>query len=423
MKKVVTDIVNKKYIEKAKVNKIDHEVSKQILYDKNYIISNWLGMGGAITEASGYNYSILEDDIKKELLKSYYSKDGLNYDMGRISIASNDFSLRSYEYLQSKNLDDFSIEKDYDFIIPMLKDIYKQKKLELIASPWSPPAFMKTNKKLLYGGKLKGKYYPMYADYLVKFIDTYKDLGFNINYITMQNEPKAIQRWESCVYSLGNQKKFIYKYLLPRLNDTKLLLWDHNRENLPKLVDKLYQPNDMIGGVGIHWYTGGYYNNIALVHHKYPELPIINTEMCCGFSFYNEFDWVNDGENYAKDIINSMNSGVSGYLDWNILLDYNGGPSHKSNYVKSAIILNEERNNIIKTPIYYYLYHIAHFIKKGYEIIGTGTNANLLVVGAKNKKEIVMVVYNPTDKVVEYEIKDTKDSINPHSIITYTFND
>ena len=421
MQKIVTNIKENKYLEEEPLTKIDNVDNKIVI--NNDCITTWLGMGGAITEASAYNYSLLSNAKKIEIIDSYYSSNGLNYELGRISIGSNDFSLKSFEYLTNDNLNNFNIDQDKKYVIPLLHDIYKEKKLDLIASPWSPPSFMKTNHNLLHGGRLKRNYYELYSDYLIKYLDEYHKLGFNIKYLTIQNEPFARQRWESCIFPLRKQRLFINDYLINKLNDTQILLWDHNREHLNKVVNKLYINNKKIAGVGMHWYTGGYYEKIKEVHNKYQDYLIINTEMCCGYSKYNKLNWINDAELYLKDIISCMNNGVSAYLDWNILLDYNGGPSHKANYVKSAIILNEDKNDIIKTPIYYYLYHISHFIKRGYKIITCNSINNLYVVCACNKDDVILVVMNTRDDSKSYEVsyKDTlfSDVIKGHEIITY----
>ncbi len=421
MQKIVTNIKENKYLEEEPLIKIDNVDNKIVI--NNDCITTWLGMGGAITEASAYNYSLLSKAKKREIIDSYYSCNGLNYELGRVSIGSNDFSLKSFEYLTNDNLNNFNIDQDKKYIIPLLHDIYKEKKLDLIASPWSPPSFMKTNHNLLHGGRLKRNYYELYSDYLIKYLDEYHKLGFYIKYLTMQNEPFARQRWESCIYPLRKQKLFINDYLINKLNDTKILLWDHNREHLNKVVNKLYINNKKIAGVGMHWYTGGYYEKIKEVHDYYPDYLIINTEMCCGYSKYNKLSWINDAELYLKDIISCMNNGVNAYLDWNILLDYNGGPSHKANYVKSAIILNEDKNDIIKTPIYYYLYHISHFIKRGYKIITCNSINDLYVVCACNKDDVILVVMNTNDDSKSYEVsyKDIlfSDVIKDHEIVTY----
>ena len=428
MKKFTTDINNNTYFkeENIKINQVKKYIENNvIIINKDNVINNWHGFGGAITEATAYNYLQLDDNKKESYLNDVFSSNGLDYNIGRISIGSNDFCLDSYQYTIKKDLSDFSIDHDKKYIIPMLNDIYKIKNLVLIASPWSPPAFMKNNKILIFGGKLKKNYYSLYAKYLHMFINSYKNEGFNVNYITMQNEPMAIQKWESCTFSLDEQKDFIYNYLINELKDcdTNIMLWDHNREDLYNVVDKLYIKNEKVKAVGTHWYSGGFYNNINLLHTKYPDLYLYNSEMCCGYSRYDKLKWINDAELYLKDIISCMNNGLNAYLEWNILLNNNGGPSHKSNYVKSSIILNEEQNDYIKTPIYYYLLHICKFIKKDYQIIVSDKYSDeLYVVSAKKNDELVIVILNISDKALEYNLvfdnKYIKDKINAHSIIT-----
>ncbi len=423
MKKFITDINNKVYFNK-KIIKLDNKCNDNNVINvyKDKVINKWYGMGASLTEASAYNYSLLKDDIKIRLLNDIYSSEGLNYNIARLSIGSNDFSLDSYSYSYKKDLSDFSINRDKKYVIPLLNDINKIKKLLLISSPWSPPAFMKNNKMLIFGGKLKKKYYELYSSYLKKYLQSYKNEGFNIDFISIQNEPFASQKWESCKFSLSDQKKFINDYLIDKLDDTKIILWDHNREDILNVYDKLY--NDKIRAFGIHWYTGGYYNNIKDLHIKNPSLLIINTEMCCGYSRYEEKNWIDDANKYMVDIISCMNNGLNAYLEWNLLLDFNGGPCHVNNPVKSAIILNEEKNDYIKTPIYYYLKHISHFINEGFEIIENNNNIDdLFIACAKKDNKVVIVVLNISESEIKYSLKIEdkyiKDVINSNSIITY----
>ena len=419
MKKVVTDIYNNIIIkeENIKFNKVGKSSNTIHIY-KDKIISNFLGYGSAITESSAYNYSLLNNKLKKEFINCCYSVSGLDYDMGRISIGSNDFSLNSYSYSNKKDLSDFNIQRDHDYIIPMLKDIYKVKKISLIASPWSPPKMFKVLPIFTCGIKLKKKYYDDYVTYLEKFINEYKQLGFKIDYLSMQNEPLAHQKWESCTFSLDEQKDFIYNHL-NRLK-INVLLHDHNRDNIYDICKYLYKDNTNVKGICYHYYTGSNIDELKRVRNKYKDILMINSEMCCGYSKYNENSWINDAVYYTKDIIDNLNVGVNAYLDWNILLDFNGGPNHKKNYCKSAIILNEDKTNFIKTPIYYYLYHLSKI--KGNIVESVSSNNNLKVVSSYNKK-LCITIYNDSDKREEYNLiidgKCINDKINSKSIITY----
>lgn len=423
MKKYVTDINNHIYIEESiiKEKKLINNLNNIIEITDNEI-TTFLGFGSAITESSGFNYSKLSSDNKKKFLEDYYGTTGLNLSFGRISIGSNDFSLNSFSYAKRRNLVDFSCARDEEYVIPMLKDILKMKKVSLIASPWSPPRMYKRLPILRWGIKLSQMYFDSYSNYLVKFIDEYRKKGINISYLTMQNEPVARQRWESCVFSCLEQKKFLYNHLLPKLNDTKVLLWDHNKDNLFNIVNSIYEENDKIAGTCFHYYTGHCFNELKKLRDKYPKMLLINSEMCCGYSPYNEISWISCAEYYLRDIIGDMNCGVNAYLDWNILLDTLGGPGHSKNYVKSPSIRMD--SGYIKSPIYYYLYHVSHFIKdKSIVIKNNSYTDKLKIVSLKKNGKLIMVIMNDTNKVMNYNLTFNNnyinDSINGHSIITY----
>ena len=420
MKKILTDINNKVYLKEEIIVENNYKTKNIIEVFPKKEINRFYGFGSAITESSAYNYSKLSSDNKKNFIKDYFSKEGLNFNYGRISIGSNDFSLNSFLYSKKKDLSDFSIYRDKEYVIPFLKDILYAKNISLIASPWSPPRMYKRLPILRFGIKLSKKYYDLYSDYLIKFINEYKKLNININYITMQNEPYARQRFESCKFSINEQKEFIYNYLLDKLDNTKLLLWDHNKDNLYNIVNDLYEENKKIAGIGFHYYTGNNFDELKKIKENYPNLLLINTEMCCSYSPYNEKEWISSAEYYLKDIIGDMNVGVNAYLDWNILLDSKGGPTHSKNYVKSPSI--RENDYYIKSPIYYYLYHISHFIDNSITILSK-TNTILKVVSIKNKDKIIIVIMNNSNMNLEYNLlvnkKNYFDEIKSHSIITY----
>ena len=422
MKKYITDINNGIYIKEDKISKKIDNSSNIIEIKSNKIISSFLGFGSAITESSSYNYNTLNKINKNKFINDYYSKDGLNYNFGRISIGSNDFSLKSFSYAKKRNLSDFSISHDQELVIPFLNDILRKKKISLIASPWSPPKMYKNLPFLNWGLKLSKRYYENYSNYLIKFILEYKKLGINIDYLTIQNEPMARQRWESCKFSLKEQKRFIYDNLLPKLDETKILLWDHNKDNLFNNINELYQENSKIAGVGFHYYTGNNFSEIKKIREKYPNLLLINTEMCSGYSIYDEKKWIKDAEYYLNDIIGDMNMGINAYLDWNILLDINGGPTHSKNYGKSTSI--QDKGNYIKSPIYYYIYHISHFLGNDNYIIYNNSFTNKLkIVSLKCDKKIIIVVMNNSMDDYNYCIINNKekiyDGIKSHTIITY----
>ncbi len=393
----------------------------------------FIGFGGSITEAAGYAYSRLNEEKKEQIIKDIFSENGLNYSLIRLPIGSCDFSLKSYSYSSKKDLSDFSIEKDREYILPLLKKAHNENnELKIISSPWSPPAFMKNTHLLIIGGKLRDKYKQTYADYFTKYIKAYKEEGFDINYVTVQNEPNAIQKWESCLYSPEDEADFIVNYLYPTLKnnnlDTEILIWDHNKERvltrtLKEIsIDGLYEK---IAGIAYHYYSGDHFENLKIISEKFPEKLLIHTEGCVGYSEKTNDTNVGDGEIYAHDIIGDFNSGSMGYIDWNMILDYNGGPNHKNNNCSAPVMIKQEGNDYFKNPSFTYISHFSKFIKIGAKRLGTSRyTEDIEVTAFKNPdNSIVIVVLNRRNWNVEYNLcieeRYINETIKPHSICTF----
>ncbi|MBR3324688.1 MAG: hypothetical protein IKG14_01390 [Clostridia bacterium] len=415
IKKIVTDIRKKMFFKELCVDlAIDYiEENNIINIYPEIICQDWLGLGGALTGSTVYNFNKLNNEQRDALLHNYFNE--LNYSYLRIPVGSTDFSLKS--------------EDDYTFSfgenVKIIKQIIAKYSIEIIATPWSPPSKFKDNNSL-YGGKLLRNKYDDYANYLCNCIKDYNFSDVIINYLSVQNEPLANQVWESCYFEIQEYKEFIYKFLIPKLNYTKLILWDHNKENLYNVFNELYEKNSAIVGIGFHWYTGGFYNELKLLKENYPNMLLFETEMCCGFSKYNRIKWIIDAENYLNEIIKGINNGLNVFLDWNMLLNYKGGPNHKRNYCKSPIILNKKENDFIKTPIFYYLKHIG--IAGKAKVIYNSTydrNDELQVVGLKNDK-VYITILNKSNKIKDLNIKIKnqliRDKINKRSIITYVLD-
>ena len=342
------------------------------------------GMGGALTQSSNINYNMLSRFI-------------------RLPIGSCDFCERTYDYL---NHNQFDIGPDEIYIHPLLNDIMKYN-LTYMASPWSPPRRYKN----LFNTRLRKSKFEAYADYLVNYVKYYREYGINIKYLSIQNEPYAIQRWESCKMNTQEQKELI-KLLSVKLDDnTSIMLHDHNKKNLSTYVDNTYLINSRTSAVAFHWYDGPHFEELAKVHEKYPELKLIESEMCCGYSCYNEQKWRKDAELYANEIIGNLNNYMNIYMDWNLLLDEFGGPNHKKNYVKAPII--RMRDKIIKTPIYYYLKHFS--LHQNSYIYEVKNNIELKVVVSDK----YITILNDTKKDISFSILGMTDTIKKHTIVTY----
>ena len=250
-----------------------------------------------------------------------------------MSVHSCDFSLNSYTYIEEcdESLNSFTLEREKICVLPFLSEAKKlQPNLHLMAAPWSPPAFMKTNRKLNEGGKLKEKYYMLWAKYLVKYLKEMKKLGHDIEYLSIQNEPEAVQVWESCIYTPKEAIAFT-KVLGPMLQEeglekTKLILLDHNRDLIEKWMAEIAKDTEAISwiwGIGIHWYVSEDFEKVVLIKDMVPSLHVIFTEGCQEGGVH--LGSIKTGERYARNIIGDFTRGCEGFIDWNLVLTNTAG--------------------------------------------------------------------------------------------------
>ena len=391
-----------------------------------------LGFGGALTESSGYVFSKFSDEIKELFIKDYFSEDGIGYNFCRLPIQSCDFSLSTYSYSNKENLNDFSIERDKKYIIPLIKAAQNENyNIKFIASPWSPSQFMKTNNNMSHGGELKKECKSLWAEYICKYIKEYKKEGININFLTVQNEPEAKQIWESCLYSVDNEADYVLNYLIPELNknslNTKVLIWDHNKERVYLRAKNIFSKDkeNKVSGIAYHYYSGDHFENLKILREKYSQKLLIHTEGCTGFSINKKARQIPNAEIYAHDIIGDLNAGGNAYIDWNILLDFFGGPNHVHNNCNSPIMANFSGKDYRKNASFYYIGHFSKFIKPGARRIAFSKfTCNLEVCSFKNfDNSIVIIILNRTDKTEKFNLvineKYYSDNIDKHSIITY----
>ena len=322
------------------------------------------GFGGAITEAAGYVYAQMNDEEKKTLMQAYFSPEGMNYQFVRIPIDSCDFSLGPYEGFAR-------VEK---YIIPMLRDAEKAhgSPLGIMLAPWSPPAKWKTNGIRQYGGSLKREYYADYAAYLCDHIEWYRSQGFSVTRLSLQNEAHAVQTWDSCVWTAGEQKEFLRDYMYPEmikrsLADIEIYLWDHNKERvyewLRDVVDD--DTNKMVAGIAFHWYSGDHFEALDLCREKYPAKKLMISESCIEYYKFDVSDAFGAAEKFSHEIIGDLNHGMVAFGDWNILLDENGGPNYVGNYCLAPFMYDTRAHKLTETLLGRYVEVIAKAIPAG----------------------------------------------------------
>ena len=403
----------------------------------------YLGVGAALTDASAETYAKLSKEKQQEFMQAYFDKTkGIGYTLARTNIHSCDFSSGSYTYVTEgdKDLTSFNIEHDKQFRIPFIKEAIKAAggALTLYASPWSPPAFMKDNNNMLRGGKLKPDYYQSWANYYVKFIKAYEAEGIPVWGLTVQNEPMATQRWESCLYTAEEERDFLKNFLGPTMHkegfaDKKIIVWDHNRDLLYQRAQTYFNDPEMskyAWGIGFHWYedwSGGkqMFSNVAMVNKAFPDKNILFTEGCAESFDSTRYNHWGLGEEYGRSMINDFNNGAVGWTDWNILLDETGGPNHVQNFCFAPVHADTRSGELIYTNAFYYIGHFSKFIKPGAKhIISSPSRSQLVSTSFLNEDgSMVVVVMNETDKEAPFFLwidgKAAETKALPHSINTY----
>ena len=422
---------------------VESEIS--IFVNPTQSFQNFMGIGGAITDASAEVFAKLSPTKQEELLAAYYdTKNGIGYSLLRTSIHSSDFASGSYTYIEEgdQELKTFSIDHDKTYRIPMIKRAIQTAggKLLLYASPWSPPSFMKSNGTMLQGGTLLPEFYQAWANYYAKFVKAYEKEGMPIWGITIQNEPMATQKWESCLFTADAERNFLKNYLGPTmekqgLGTKKIVVWDHNRDLMNQRANVIFddpEASKYAWGMGFHWYetwAGGQpmFDNVRKVYEAYPSKNLLFTEGCVERFDSKKYQFWGNAERYGSAMINDFNNGTVGWTDWNILLDENGGPNHKGNFCFAPIHADMNTGELIYTPSYYYIGHFSKFIRPDAKRISTASSrSNLLSTTFKNPDgSIVTIVMNSTTDTIKYNLIVDKEKtiveIPAHAIQTLVY--
>jgi len=417
------------------------ETQPCIFIDPKHQFQTFMGIGGALTDASAETFYKLPREKQQEVLDAYFNPEkGIGYTLARTNIHACDFSSDSYTYVTEGDttLASFSVEHDKKFRIPFIKESIAAAggKLTLFASPWSPPAWMKNTNDILHGGKLLPKYYQVWSDYFVKFINTYEKEGIPIWGITVQNEPMAKQTWESCIFTAEEERDFIKNNLGPTmqkagLSDKKIVAWDHNRDLIFQRANTILSDPEAakyVWGIGYHWYenwTGGnMYDNVRRVKEVFPDKHLLFTEGCADTYRAEKVSEWKYGEMYGTSMVQDFNNGVEGWTDWNVLLDETGGPNHVGNFCFAPLHGDTKTGALTYVNSYYYIGHFSKFIRPGAKrISASSSRAQLLTTAFQNEDgSLAVVVLNTTSQKLPYRLwidgKAAETVSLPRSIMT-----
>lgn len=394
------------------------------------------GFGGAFTEAAAVTLQKMPEEKQREILLAYFDPEkGNAYTLCRTHINSCDFSTGNYASCEKEgdtSLASFSIDRDRQALLPMIQHAVKLsgERMKLFASPWSPPAWMKTTGQMNRGGKLKPEYRQAWAEYYVRYIQEYAKAGVTIWGLTVQNEPEATQPWDSCVYSGAEERDFVRDYLGPvleraGLGHVKIIIWDHNRERLYDRTKVVYSDPAAaryVWGAGFHWYVANLFENVQRTHEAWPDKKLLFTEGCQEGGPHLG-SWLT-GERYAQSVIQDLNHWTVGWVDWNLVLDERGGPNHVENYCSAPIIADTRTGEVHYQSSYYYLGHFSRFIRPGAKRILTTASRDELEVTACTNPDggVAAVVLNRSENSIPMTLKFNQgesDIVSPRrSILT-----
>lgn len=375
--KVIRTVLSKKekhdILKPEKMDKhLDFSV-EQIVIDPSRSYQKHLGFGGAFTESAAYTLSCLSEDEQEKVIENYFGKHGLRYNLGRTHINSCDFAIENYDYVKpgDKKLESFDISREERWVIPMVKKALKHvPHLKLLASPWSPPAWMKDNNNMNFGGKLLKEYYQTWANYYVKYFEAMEKHGLHYFMVTVQNEPAAKQTWDSCIYSAEEERDFIKDYLGPTIERSKygvkILGWDHNRDIIVERAGVILndpKASKYTWGIGTHWYVSEKFENLSVVHGMFPDKHLVFTEGCQEGGPH-PLD-LKVAERYARNIIGDLNNFVEGWIDWNLVLDEQGGPNHVGNFCDAPVLIDTKKKEVLYNYSFDYIGHFSKYIEPG----------------------------------------------------------
>ena len=393
------------------------------------------GFGGSFTEASASLLNRLSPENRKKVIDAYFGEEGARYSLTRTHMNSCDFSLGQYSYAPEEDdmeLASFSIKEDMDDIIPMIKEAQEVSRdgFKIVSSPWTAPPWMKDNKDWR-GGKLLPKYYDTWALFFSKYLDAYAEQGIDIWGFTVENEPLGNDNnWESMHFTAKEMTDFVQNHLGPRLeadgkSDVKILGYDQNREHLNEWVDEMFRDeasSKYYDGTAIHWYASTFEvfpEALQYAHQKAPDKHLIQTEACVDAEvpkwqddawYWSKeatdwgWDWAPEDQKplhpkyvpvyrYARDIIGCLNNWVDGWIDWNMVLDRQGGPNWFENWCVAPVLVDPDQDEVYFTPIYYTMSHFSRFIRPGAVRIGVeNTDDSLQVTAAENPDGTIAVV-------------------------------
>ncbi|MGG4146278.1 discoidin domain-containing protein [Paenibacillus algorifonticola] len=392
------------------------------------------GFGAGMTDSSAWLiWNKMSESQRMALMNDLFDPtSGIGLSLLRTPMGATDFNASgNYSYndmekgQEDPTLAGFSIEHDEDYIIPALKEALSlNPSMKIMATPWSPPGWMKTSDSMI-GGTLKEGYYDELANYFVKYVQAYSDEGIPISYVTPQNEPMGTPTYPGMFLSAYQESTLIKEMgeaFAANHISTKILAWDHNWD-VPSYPEKIFSDPDASQyavGTGWHIYSGTPISQ-TLVHNDYPGKEVFITEGTGGIWQANDQEAFHDSLNTW--IINGMRNWADGVILWNIALDPEKGPLNSDTdgeaWVRGLLTINPDNGEVTKNVDYYALAHASKFVKTGADRIysntfGEGSIENVAFQNPDGSK--VLIAYNSGSDSKTFSVADGTQSFD------YTLN-
>jgi len=371
------------------------------------------GFGAALTGSSAYLImQTLNETNREALLNELFDPDsGIGISNLRITIGASDFSLSSYSYCDEPGIEHFSVPfTDQRDLIPLLKRIREiSPGVRIVASPWSPPAWMKISNSM-NGGSLKQANFTDYSSYLVMYLQAYARAGIPVNAITIQNEPLYQTKSYPTMYmSWEDENAFIRDYFGPQLADslidTQIWIYDHNWDNYQYPINILNDPvtRNYVEGAAFHAYAGEV-SAMSLVHDAYPGKGLYFTEISGGgwsTDFWSNVRWFT-----SAIFMGTVKNWSKNAILWNLALDASDGPKN-GGCQNCRGVVTIDGQTITRNEEYYALAHFSRFVRPGaYRIGVTPQSGNLDWVGFMNSDGTkVLTVVNTSSTFTRIYVK------------------
>jgi len=421
--------------EAKKYAKTELEAAYNVNIDLDDALQAVEGFGACFNELGWTSLSYLSEADREAVMSEMFEPGvGAGFTLTRMPVGANDFSREWYSYCETDgdfNMETFSIANDRETLIPFIKNARKYNSaLRVLASPWSPPTWMKYSKHYackpsqrwndLPGSPALDRegenmfiqepaYFAAYAEYFAKFIDAYKAEGIDIFGVAPQNEFNSCQIFPSCTWQASGLNEFVGKYLGPRMKDKGVEMLFGTMERADhRLVDTVMQDplsSRYITWIGFQWAGKG---AIEAVHNTYPEMKLIQTESECGDG-RNSWDYCFYTWSLMKHY---FDNGACAYQYWNISLEADA-LSHWGWKQNSLVSVDKDARTYKYNPEYYLMKHFSRYVRPGARMIAAAGDYKDILAFVNEDGAVTLLMANQTDEMCKVNVNVGEMSVAP----------